>query len=184
MSPQPATHENTIFRTLLVVGMIIFAAILRIVPHPWDLTPVGAMALFSGAVISNRLIAFLFPLLALLAGDLFIGFHILMPVVYASFLVSITIGFWLRERRTMLRLGGAILLGAIQFFLITNVGVWMFLNSYPKTFSGLAACYVAGLPFLWNTLAGDALFSALLFGALFLTERTYPAVRPNVSAIS
>jgi hypothetical protein len=162
-----ATHEN-LLRNLLIIALVILAAVIRIVPHPWNVAPVGAIALFSGAVIRNRVMAFVVPLLSLLAGDLFLGFHILMPVVYASFLVSIMIGWLLRERRTIPRVGGAVLLGAIQFFLITNFGVWMFLNSYPKTLAGLAACYVAGLPYFWNTLAGDAFFSALLFGALFL----------------
>jgi hypothetical protein len=185
MKPQPAAkHEETIFRTVLIVGMILFAAIMRIVPHPWNLAPVGAMALFSGAVIRNRVMAFVFPLLAMLAGDFFIGFHILMPVVYVSFVISTAIGFWLRERRNVVRVGGAVSLGAIQFFLITNSGVWMFLNSYPKTFAGLMACYAAGVPFFWNTLAGDVCYSALLFGGLFLAERSFPALRPDVSAVA
>jgi hypothetical protein len=184
MNPQTAKHEETIFRTMLIVGMILFAAILRIVPHPWNLTPVGAMALFSGAVIRNRVMAFVFPLVAMLAGDFFVGFHILMPVVYASFVISTALGFWVRERRLGVRVGGVVLLGAIQFFLITNFGVWAFSNFYPKTFAGLTACYAAGVPFFWNTLAGDVCYSALLFGGLFLAERTFPAPRPNVSAVS
>lgn len=184
MNPQAAQHEETIFRTILIVGMILFAAIIRIVPHPWNLAPVGAMALFSGAVIRNRAIAFVFPLLAMLTGDLVVGFHILMPVVYISFVISTAIGFWLRESRSAMRLGGVVLLGAIQFFLITNLGVWMFLNTYPKTFAGLVACYMAGVPLFWNTLAGDICYSALLFGGLFLAERAYPVLRPNVSAAS
>jgi hypothetical protein len=184
MNPQLAKHEETIFRTMLIVGMILFAAIMRIVPHPWNLAPVGAMALFSGAVIRNRVMAFVFPLLAMLAGDFFVGFHILMPVVYASFLISTAIGFWVRERRSAVRVGGAVLLGAIQFFLITNFGVWMFSNFYPKTLAGLMACYAAGVPFFWNTVAGDICYSALLFGGLFLAERLVPVFRPNVSVIS
>src|ERR1700675_4622303 len=117
MNPQAAKHEEAIFRTLLIVGMILFAAVIRIVPHPWTLSPVGAMALFSGAVIRNRVMAFVFPLLAMLAGDWFVGFHILMPVVYASFLISTDSGFWVRERRSAAPAGGVVLLAAIQFFL-------------------------------------------------------------------
>jgi hypothetical protein len=95
MSAQATKHEETIFRTVLIVGMILFAAIIRIVPHPWNLAPVGAMALFSGAVIRNRAVAFVFPLLAMMAGGLIIGFHILVPVVYASFVINTAMGFWL-----------------------------------------------------------------------------------------
>jgi hypothetical protein len=183
MSTQQASSEHVIFRTLLIVAMILFAAMVRIVPHPWNLTPIGAMALFSGAVIRNRWLAFVFPMLALVAGDFYIGFHVLMPIVYVSFLVSVAIGLWLRENRTIVRLGGAVLLGAVQFFVITNLGVWMFLNSYPKNFGGLVSCYTAALPFFGNTLAGDVFFSAVLFGALFLAERKFPVLRTTACEI-
>jgi hypothetical protein len=173
MKRQRSEHQVTILRSVLIAAMIVFAAIVRIVPHPWNFAPIGAMALFSGAAIRNRVLAFVFPMLALLAGDLVVGFHILMPVVYACFLISIAIGFWLRERRSVLRMGGAVLLGAMQFFLITNLAAWMFLGTYPKTLAGLVACYVAGIPFFWNTLAGDALYSTILFGTLYLAERAY-----------
>src|SRR6266852_1190095 len=114
--------EILLYRTAL--SLIVLAAALRIAPHPWNFTPVGAMALFSGAVLKDRRLAFLFPLLALFAGDLFIGFHKLIPFVYASFLVSVAIGLWLRSRRTVGRISLATLLGAIQFFLVTNFAVW------------------------------------------------------------
>ena len=58
-----------------------------------------------------------------------------------------------------------------SFFAITNFGVWRLLGSYSKTPVGLLACYIAGVPFFWNTLAGDAIYSALLFGGFALAER-------------
>jgi hypothetical protein len=169
--------ETLLYRTLFALAVIVLAAGLRIAPHPWNFTPVGAMALFSGAFIRDRRLAFLFPLLALFAGDIFVGFHKLMPVVYASFLLSVAIGFWLRNRRSVARVGAATLFGAIQFFLITNFAVWAFGLSYPRTGAGLLSCYVAGIPFFWNTLAGDALYASLLFGGFALAERILPALR-------
>ena len=159
------------FRSLLALAMIAAAAGVRIAPHPWNFTPVGAMALFSGAVVRNRRIAFLFPLLALFAGDVFVGIHKLMVVVYASFAISVGIGLWLRERRTVSRIGLATLLGATQFFLITNWGVWEFLTGFPHTAAGLLSCYATGLPLFWNTLAGDAVYATLLFGGYAVAER-------------
>ena len=35
---------------------------------------------------------------------------------------------------------------------------------YPKTLSGLAACYVAALPFFRNSVVAELLCSSLLFG--------------------
>jgi hypothetical protein len=182
MNTQLSEKENLLYRTLLALAIIMLAAALRIAPHPWNFTPVGAMALFSGAIIRDRRLAFLVPLLALFAGDVFIGFHKLMPIVYASFLVSLAIGFWLRDRRTVGSISAATLFGAVQFFLVTNFAVWAFGLFYPRNTAGLVACYVAGIPFFWNTLAGDAVYAGLLFGGFALAERLFPAFREPAPA--
>jgi hypothetical protein len=164
----------------------VVAAAVRIAPHPWNFTPLGAMALFSGAVLKDRRLAFAFPLLALFAGDLFVGFYKLtvMLIVYASFLVNVAIGLWLRDRRTVGRISLATLLGAIQFFLVTNFAVWQFLGGYPHKAPGLLACYIAGVPFFWNTLAGDAFYATLLFGSFALAEHFVPALQPTRQQVS
>ncbi len=178
MNTEMPQKENPLYRTLLALALIVLAAALRIAPHPWNFTPVGAMALFSGAVLRDRRLAFFFPLLPLFLGDIFIGFHKLMFVVYASFLVNVAIGHWLRDRRTIARITLATLLGAIQFFIVTNFAVWAALGGfYPRTVAGLATCYVAGVPFFWNTLAGDAFYVALLFGGFALAEHFSPALQ-------
>src|SRR5713226_1677372 len=176
-------NDEALLKTASALAMICVAGALRIAPHPWNLAPVGAIALFSGAVLHNRWMALAFPLLALFAGDAFIGFHKLMPVVYASFVVSVAIGMLLREKRTVPRVAMAILAGSVQFFIVTNFAVWLAFDTYPRTLTGLAACYAAGIPFFWNTLASDALYSALLFGGFALAEKLLTrtqqaAVRP------
>jgi hypothetical protein len=181
MNVESSEKEIAVVRTGVVLVMIVLAAVLRSTPHPWNLTPIGAMALFSGAMVKDRRLAFLFPLLALFAGDLFVGFHKLIPVVYAGFLVNVLIGRYLQDHRTVARIGGATFLAALQFFVITNFAVWALLGSYPLTPAGLVACYATGLPLFWNTLAGDALYAALLFGGLALAERIFPALgRPTL----
>jgi len=177
MNSEISQKENLFYRTLLALALIVLAAALRIAPHPWNFTPIGAMALFSGAILKDRRLAFLFPLLALFAGDVFIGFHKLMPVVYASFLLSVAIGFWLRDRRTIARISLATILGAVQFFIIVDLGVWALMSTYPHTLQGLLACYVAAIPFLWNMLVSDAFYAVLLFGGYALAERFFPAFR-------
>src|ERR1700722_4922897 len=149
-------------RGVLITGIVIAAAALRILPHPSNFTPIGALALFGGAYFSSKRAAVAVPLLSLMAGDVFTGFHKLMIWVYASFFLSVVIGFWLRRGKPVPRVGVATLAGAIQFFLITNFAVWVTsTGSYALNSRGLAACYVAGLPLFWNTLAGDALYVAL-----------------------
>ena len=173
-------NDSTLIRTIAIAAVILLAAALRMAPHPWNFTPVGAMALFSGAMLRDRRLALLLPLATLFAGDLFIGLHKLIPVVYASFLLSVAIGRFLSENRTIIRIGGATLAGALQFFLLTNLGVWVFLGTYPHTLTGLGACYLAGIPFFWNTLAGDGLYATLFFGGFVLAERLVPLLRRSV----
>jgi hypothetical protein len=170
-------NQATILRAAIVVIMIVLAAVLRIVPHPWNLTPIGAIALFSGSMFRNKWIALLLPLASLFAGDVFVGFHKLMLIVYASFAVSVAIGRWLGENRTLARIGGAVFLGAAQFFVVTNFAVWALGNFYPKTAQGLATCFAAAVPYFWNTLAGDALYAGVLFGGYALAEKIFISPR-------
>jgi hypothetical protein len=166
-----------LFRGTVIVTLIVLSAVLRILPHPWNFTPVGAMALFSGAMFRNRWIAFLLPLASLFAGDVFVGFYRLMLIVYASFAISVAIGAWLVKYRTAVRIGGAVLLGALQFFVVTNFAMWAMEGFYPKTAAGLRAAYLAGVPFFWNTLAGDALYAGVLFGGYALAEKIFLSPR-------
>jgi hypothetical protein len=179
MNSEALQKESMIVRTIVILSMIALAAVLRVVPHPWNFTPVGAMALFSGAVVKDRRLAFLFPLLALFVGDVFVGFHKLMPLVYASYLINVALGDRIRNRRTVPRISAITLLGAIQFFLVTNFAVWAFLDSYPRTSAGLIDCYIVGIPLFWNTLAGDALYAVLFFGGFALAERLFPVLRDH-----
>jgi hypothetical protein len=170
-------------RTLVITGIVLAAAVLRMAPHPMNFAPIGALALFGGAYFSSKRAALAVPLLSLVVGDVFTGFHPLIPFVYASFLVSVAIGFWLRSKRSVPRIGAATLAGAIQFFLVTNFALWASsIGSFPKTAGGLAACYIAGIPLFWNTLASDAFYAALLFGGMALAERKFPLLREPLVA--
>ncbi len=160
MNTEISQKETLLYRTLLALALIALAAALRMAPHPWNFTPVGAMALFSGAVLKDRRLAFIFPLVALFAGDVFIGFHKLLPIVYASFLVNVAIGLWLRDRRTVARITLATLLGAIQFFIVTNFAVWQFLSGFPHTASGLAACAFRSSGTLWRATPSTPRYSS------------------------
>ena len=182
MNADSFQKESAIVRMIVILAMIALAAVLRVMPHPWNFTPVGAMALFAGAVVKDRRVAFISPLVALFVGDIFVGFHKLMPLVYASFLVDVALGYWIRNRRTVARISGVTALGAIQFFLASNFGMWAFFDSFPHTAAGLIACYVSGLPLFWNTLAGDAVYAALFFGAFALAERHFPILRQSSPA--
>lgn len=166
---------------LLIVA---FALILRLIPHPPNVAPIAAMALFGGAYLDKRY-ALLVPLIAMLASDFFIGFHSTMPFVYGSFVIIGLIGLWLRNHKTIANTVGATLISSLLFFLITNLGVWLVGGLYPKTLQGLINTYFYAIPFFRNTIVGDLFYVGLFFGAyelvLKIVNRTSVTVTKPVS---
>lgn len=144
-------------------GLVLAAALSRLLPHPMNFTPIAAIAL-SSAVYLDRRYAFLIPLAAMLISDYFIGFHTGMPWVYGSFIMIGLVGLWLRSHKRPLLIVGASLTSSVLFFIVTNFGVWFTGTMYPKTWEGFVACYVAAIPFFQNTLVGDLAYTAALFG--------------------
>src|SRR4051812_23281723 len=140
-------------RLIALLSAILIAAVLRLVPHPPNFTPIGAMALFSGAYLGRRAVAFAAPLGALLLSDIVLGFYHGQATVYFSVALIVMIGMVALVRRSPLRIGAAAVAGSMLFFIVTNFGMWLFSGIYPRTFVGLEACYVAAIPFFQNTLA-------------------------------
>jgi uncharacterized protein DUF6580 len=168
------------FEFVIAVFLVVVAAAVRIVPHPINFTPIGAMTIFSGALFRNRWAAFMLPLTALFAGDLFTGLYKLMFIVYISFAASVAIGRWVAHTRTFARVGGAVFLGALQFFFVSNFALWSLGGFYPRTTAGLSACFANALPLFCNTLAGDAFYATVLFGGYALAEHLFH-LRPDRS---
>lgn len=161
----------------VLVAMILAAALSRLAPHPPNFAPIGALALFGGAQFSDRRVALLVPLAAMLLSDFFLGFYSHMGWVYGSFALIVGIGLWLRSHRTAWGIAGASLMGSMLFFVITNFGEWLHGSLYAKSFAGLMACYVAALPFFGNTLLGDGCYCAALFGGFALLESRFAILR-------
>jgi len=144
--------------------IITFAAVMRLLPHPANMAPIAAMALFGGVYLNKRY-ALIMPLLAMGISDIFLGFHDTIVFVYGSFLLTGLIGLLVRKHKSVQTIALATLISSVLFFLITNFGVWLMGMLYPKTLSGLADAYMMGLPFFRNTLLGDLGYVTLFFGS-------------------
>ena len=139
-------------RDLIVLSLLVLAVKTRLLPHPPNVTPIAAIALFGGCNIKDKNLAFVLPLLCMFLTDLFLGFHMIMPFVYLSFMCISYIGIN-SEKIT----NGTIFGSSLLFFLVTNFGVWFF--GYPNTLAGLVSCYTLALPFFVNTIIGDLVFT-------------------------
>jgi hypothetical protein len=164
-------------RTLAIIMAILLGAAMRLLPHPPNFSPIAAIALFSGAHLGRRGLSVVAPLGALLLSDVFLGFHSSMPVVYGSVALVAALGWLLSSHRSVGRIALTAVAGSVTFYLLTNFGVWLFSDMYPKTMAGLAACYAAAIPFFQNSLAGDLFFTTILFGGFAVAQRQIPTLR-------
>jgi hypothetical protein len=155
--------------------MIALAALLRLVPSlkPPNVAPIGALALFGGARLPLWQ-ALGMQLLCMLVSDLLLwkmfAWQPFNLYVYGSFAVYILFGRLLRSTRSPWKIAPVSVLASLQFYLITNFGVWCGGLGEPNalyapTLAGLTKCYYSGLPFFAFTIAGDLGFSFVLFGA-------------------
>ncbi|MFW5656934.1 MAG: DUF6580 family putative transport protein [Bacteroidota bacterium] len=172
-------------RTGLLISMIAGIAICRLIPHPANFSPVGAMALFGGAYFTKKWQAYLIPLAALFVSDIFVNylilqewmlFHSVAFWVYGALAVNVLLARKLIKKIRIIHIAGTGLLGSLLFFAITNFGVWYtdVYHMYPDTPQGLAMCLTAGIPYLWRTMAGDLFFITVLFGMFELLKYKYP----------
>ncbi len=165
MNMQPA-HE----RPILLYGLLLLGVVSRLVPHPWNATPVMAIALFGGAHLSKRW-SLLLPFATVAISDLLIGWHNTIPFTWSAFLLTGLLAWWIRGSPGAARIVTGSLAGSLLFFLLTNFGVWIVGELYPRTAAGLWQCYVAAIPFLRGTLLGDLVYTAAFFGGYHLLTR-------------
>jgi|ERR1035437_9828045 hypothetical protein len=185
--------KATIFTTrfLFITCAIVIAAISRVLPHPPNFTPIGAMALFGGACFANKKFAFIIPVLAMFISDCVlqlisgIGFHNTMIYVYASFVLITFIGIYIRNNSKAGNIILASLISSVLFFVITNFGYWA-AGGFAMGMRGLLNTYLIAIPFysnsifgsfFANTIIGDMFYCGILFGSLYFAKSKFPALR-------
>jgi hypothetical protein len=168
-------------RFIFITSAILIAAISRLFPHIPNFTPIAAMALFGGVCFSDKRLAFIIPLIAMLISDVALefttgwGFHNTLIYVYAAFVLTSLIGLYVRKNMSAGSIISASIISSILFFIITNFGVWA-ASGMVGGAVGLGTTYALGIPFFAPTLLSDLFFNALLFGAFFFAQKRIPAL--------
>ncbi|TSA25678.1 MAG: hypothetical protein D4R67_09625 [Bacteroidetes bacterium] len=173
-------------RFFIVFSIILAAALMRLLPHWPNFTPVAAMALFAGTYFERKQFAFAIPIAAMFLSDIVLGFHVLMPAVYLSFVITVVIGATIRKHISVRNVVLASLASAVIFFLITNFAAWLATPFYPQNFMGLMESYLAGLAFFndgskgisffVNDILGTLFFSAVFYGVYYLAQMRFPVL--------
>ena len=204
-SQSAAPRQNSVASRHAILDICLFAALvlfgvqLRIIlQHLPNFAPVAALALFSGYFFRSWLVALLVPLSVMAISDCFIGGYDwqMMAIVYAMLAAPVALRNVLRtylriEKGSvfaMLRpIAGLVACGvgsSIVFFLITNLGSFLWFDMYEGSFSGLVHCYVQALPFFRATLTGDLFFAIVLFGGYALAVHAQLVTLPQPAKAS
>jgi hypothetical protein len=164
---------------MLAYVFLIFAVAVhaRFLPLPYSFAPVTAALLYFGARRPRK--EMWIPVAALVASGVYLsrtvyGYPVTadLVVTWAWYAAMVLLGGLLAKTASALRVGAASLTASVSFFLVSNFAVWAVWNMYPKTASGLATCYVAGLPFFRNAVVSDLFFAALFFGIGYLVNHS------------
>jgi hypothetical protein len=151
-----------------------------------NFTPVGAMAMFGGCYFSDKGKAYLFPLLTLWLSDVLLSYFVYFHEwrlfyggflwTYGSFALMVVIGSFIKKAsvKTVVLAG---ISAALMHWIITDFGVWMGGQLYPKTAEGLVTCYVAAIPYMKNMLIGNLVFGGVMFGTFELAQRKFPVLQ-------
>ena len=167
--------------------LVFIAAIYRIIPgRPYGFAPQWAMAIFAGAVISNKKLAFIMPVLSMFISDMFYqllymgglydmsGFYEGQWQNYVLFALLVFIGFAI-NKINVINIGAASVVAPTVYFLLSNFLVWSGTGTRglgrPKTLNGLLLCYSDGVPFYLTSISATLVFSAILFGTFLLIRQ-------------
>jgi hypothetical protein len=174
--------------------LIALGAMSRLIPHfwmhdAWNLVPIGAIALFAGARLPKR-VTWAIPVFAMILSDIVLdqkyGGYFHAPsrwLNYSAYASIALIGILAKGSKPgIFRLAGLSISGSVFFFLISNFGCWAWPEGtvYPQTFAGLMDCYIAGIPFFRNTVIGDLIGTALLFGLAPFVAGAWSRIAPGI----
>lgn len=184
--------KQVVFSFFLLIAI---ASLYRIMPgRPYGFAPQIAMAIFGGAIIKDKKLAFLLPLLSMFISDALYeilyrngvgtikGFYEGQITNYILFGAMTVFGFFIKKLKVS-QILIASLAAPITFFILSNFFVWLSSSpdaglNRPKTFSGLLMCYNDGLPFFYPwSIVSTLLFSAILFGGYYLFTRNTVAAQ-------
>lgn len=124
-------------RFWIMLAMVLAAAATRLLMPAlglFNISPIGALALFGGACFASPAAALVLPLAAMALSDLGLyavyGYAPSWPV-YVCFVLLVVVGFRLRRQRSTALIIGTTAISSVVFFLVTNSAWWLLSPGVP-----------------------------------------------------
>ena len=159
------TFKKNINSINVLVFVILALSFTRLIPHPWNFSPMIAAGIFTGFYFRQFYLGSFIIVLSMFLGDLFLGFHNTMFFTYLALAIVVLVGFYLKSLKFTNVLYSTVA-SSIIFFIITNLGAWLTLDMYTKDFNGLMQSYTMAIPFFHNTLISTFVY-LYIFKTLF-----------------
>jgi len=164
-------------KEIFPISLILILALARLIPHPYNFSPMLAVGIFSGFYFRQFYLGLFIVIFSMFIGDLFLGFHSTMFFTYISLAIAVLIGLYVKHFKfTEILFSG--LASSVCFFIITNFGAWLTLEMYTKNLAGLLQSYSMAIPFFHNTLISTFVYLFVL-KLLFDLSVEYLKKNPN-----
>ena len=159
---------------ILIIALVAIGILGRVIPHPYNFTPMTAIALLSAHAFKNKWVAIGIPLISFWVSDIIINnfiyagyyenFRIFSPGVlwiYGSIACITLMGKFSLNKVSVTKIGLSSIAGSTIFFILTNFGVWI-MGGYGYTYKGFLECYTLAIPFLGNNILSTLIFSIVI----------------------
>ncbi len=151
----------------------------------------GAVAIFSGSYFKNKFSGYILPILVLLLSDLGLALimgesYVFYPgwyYTYIAFALMVLAAQILVKKVSVANVFVATLVGVLIHWIVSDFGMWIGFDTYPKTLAGFWQCLVAAIPFELKFLYGTLVYSAIMFMGFEVLKSKYPSLKQH-SAIA
>ncbi len=189
-----ARQVNWKIQTTVIALLVGFGIASRLLLVDWpNFKPVIAIAIFCGFLCSSRWAVLMAVAAMMLVSDALIGFYSWpsMISVYGSMFLAGWAGSFLpqflsRSNSIVAKLSGIAgtsIAASTVFYLLTNTECWLS-GMYPTGPAGLLQSLAAGIPFFRFALAGNLLFTLLLFSGWFAIAALAGEKQPKAVSVA
>ena len=130
---QTTMNKQNTTSVIIAVLLITAAALSRVLMYPDNFSPIIGMAIFAGAVIKDRRLAFALPLLAMFLSDVLFEVFNIAPgfwgwgqLVGYGILALITVIAFSMKKINVLSVAGYSVGASLLFFLLSNSSFFIF----------------------------------------------------------
>lgn len=177
-------NKQKTFGLIIAAILVLAAAISRVIMYPDNFSPIIGMAIFSGAILLDKRLAFALPLFAMFLSDIMFEAFNIAPgfwgwgqLVGYGILALITIIAFNLKKISVRNIIAYSIMSSVLFYLLSNLSFFLIDNpvyhTYTQDANGFIQCYVQALPFLRTSLVADLVYSGILFGAYFAINNIF-----------